>query len=152
MLGIRFFEPDKEMIDWLRSYIGDRIPVDVGCGQGELLLEIGKGGLGIEPFFDGDTMKLIQKGIHILPERVQETKRFINGLAKKGIMIFARPCHSSFVEDGIDLAPKGMEVLYITKPENIDNYCDLGKYDDLKVLLNHKGAGKENEIVYSIKK
>ena len=149
-LGIRFFEPDQQMIEWLRGYLGNRIPLDVGCGQGDLLMELNKGGLGIDPFFDGARSEFAMKHIHILPMTVQECGKFITGLGKKAVMIIARPCHSNFIEDAIDMAPKGMEILYITKPENIIDYCDLGKYDDQKVLVQHEGQGAENEVVYSI--
>lgn len=149
-ITIRFFEPDIEMLMWLRNYIGKRIPIDIGCGGGDLLEELNIGGVGIDPFFTGDTFNLIEKGIHILPKRVQESREFIVALAKKGIFIFSRPCHSNFVEETIDMLPKGTECIYITKPENIELYCDLGRYDSKKKLLKHKGTSPDNEVVYSI--
>lgn len=152
MLGIRFFEPDEEMLQWLRDYIGDRLVIDVGCGDGEILEELGLKGLGVDPYFNGNSINLLQKGIHVLPYRVQDCKKFIQGIGDKGIMLFCRPCHSNFVEDAISLAPEGMESLYITVPENITKYNDLGKYHNLKKLLHHKGSSNDNEVVYSIKK
>lgn len=157
MKGLRFFEPNAEMIQWLREYIGKRVPIDVGCGQGDLLIELKKGGVGIDPFIAIDLnerMDMLQRHrIHIMDVRVEELcGNFINGLGKKAVMIFARPCHSDFVKNGIDLAPKGMEVLYITKPSNVLEYNDLGSYDKSKKLLKHLGRGNENEVVYSIMK
>jgi hypothetical protein len=151
---MRFFEPNAKMITWLKEYIGQRTPIDVGCGAGDLLLELhnGRGGLGIDPFFSGDRMLLMQKGIHILERRIEECEKFVQGLGARGIMIFARPCHSDFVERGIELAPPGMEVIYITKKSNIVKYCDLGEYEGKAVLLEHAGSGKAKEVVYSIKK
>ena|SRR5579859_5173096 len=152
--GLRFFEPDDKMIAWLRNYIGKRIPVDVGCGYGDLLLELNMGGIGIEPFAEIDlTKKLdmnLDNNIQIITLQVQQCGAILKGLQGKAIMIFARPCHSSFVEEGIALAPTGMEILYITKPSNIEDYCDLGQFDGQKKLIKHEGKGEEDEVVYSI--
>lgn len=147
----RFFQPDKKLITWLRKYIGNRLPIDVGCGNGDFLVELNKGGIGIDPFFNGETFTLLEDHrIHIMPTHVQTQRLLLVGLNSKAIMIFARPCHSVFVEEGIDLAPVGMEILYITKPDNVEKYQDLGKYHDQKTLLKHEGAGKDKEVIYSI--
>lgn len=151
MDSIRFFEPNKKMVQWLKAYIGNRLPVDVGCGDGYLLTLLGKG-VGIDPNFNGDRRKLLQRSVHILEQPIELSRDFLKPFGAKGIMIFARPCHSDFVENGIRIAPEGMEILYITKPENIAYYNDLGAYDNLKVLLKHEGKAKENEIVFSIRK
>lgn len=140
------------MVEWLRAYIGKRLPVDVGCGDGHLLQLLNKGGVGIDPNFKGDRRFLLDRSIHILEQPVQLVGSFLRPFGAKGIMIFARPCHSDFVEEGIDIAPAGMEILYITKPENVDYYNDLGVYHDSKVLLQHEGKAKEKEIVFSIRK
>lgn len=149
-LNLRFFEPNKRMIKWLQTYIGDRTPIDVGCGGCDLLVELGKGGIGIDPLSRVDGIELMNSNIQFIPMPVQYCGSIIRGLHPKAIVIIARPCHSSFIEDTIDLVPNGMEVLYITKPENIYLYSDLGEYDSLKKLINHKGKGSENEVVYSI--
>jgi hypothetical protein len=154
MMGLRFFEPDKKMIEWLRSYIGNRLPVDVGCGDCELLIELGKKGVGIDPLTTIDRLEsLMQHGIHVMPMQVELCGSFLKGLGNgRAIMIIARPCHSPFVENAIALAPEGMEILYITKPSNLVEHLDLGRFDKLKKLVKHKGKGKENEVVYSIMK
>lgn len=156
MRGLRFFEPDTKMIQWFRDYIGERVPIDVGCGEGDLLIELKKGGVGIDPLSDvclDKRMELLMRHkIHFLEQRIEDSGSLIGGLGNRAIMIFARPCHSDFVVKGINLAPNGMEVLYITKPENIEEYNDLGRYDSMKRLIKHKGRGNDNEVVYSIMK
>jgi hypothetical protein len=154
MMGIRFFEPDKKMLEWLREYIGSRLPIDVGCGDCELLIELGKKGVCIDPLTTIDRLESLMKhGIHVMPMRIEMCKQFLAGLGNgRAIMIIARPCHSEFVENAIDLAPAGMEILYITKPSNITEYIDLGRFDKMKKLVKHKGKGRDKEVVYSITK
>lgn len=154
MMGIRFFQPDKKMLEWLREYIGSRLPIDVGCGDCELLIELGKKGVGIDPLTTIDRLEALMKhGIHLMPMQVELCETFLKGLGNgRAIMIIARPCHSPFVENAIDLAPKGMEILYITKPSNLTDYIDLGRFDDMKRLVKHQGKGKDKEVVYSIMK
>ena len=67
-----------------------------------------------------------------------------------GLYIFARPCHSNFVEVSLDNLPKGIEALYITVPENLEKYDDLGKYKDKAKQIFLKGNSVDNEVIYSI--
>lgn len=57
MLGHIFFDPDKEMIQWLiDDIIKDRMVFDIGCGSGEVLFRLSEAGhtklIGVDPFTD----------------------------------------------------------------------------------------------------
>jgi len=155
-----FFKPDMKMVKWLKEYANGRVIIDVGSGQGHLLRLLKVHGaqvLGLEPEFDYNaymTKKITcGEGFNpneILPWSVQEAKGLISGMGNKAMLVFARPCHSDFVEAGIENMPIGMEALYITKPENIIKYKDLGRFDSIKKKLEHEGSGEENEVIYSI--
>lgn len=158
-----FFKPDIKFVKWLIEYADGRMIIDVGAGQGHLVRMIKKFGgqaVGLEPNFD--QARYIERGRsrwgndfdvnEMLPWTVQRAQGFINGFREKAILVFARPCHSNFVFTGIRNMPEQMEALYITKPENLEKYDDLGSYKEQAILLKHDGESEDNEIVYSIKK
>src|SRR5690606_24870883 len=100
--------------NWFKSYVGDRLVKDVGCGSGFLLSMmdmIDIKCMGIEPFMDtldwmDWNMERMDKGkrqIHILCSSVEDNAKLIKGLGDKAVMLFARPCHSNFVENGLKL-------------------------------------------------
>ena len=157
-----FFKPDLEFVEWLVNYAGDRLIIDVGCGQGHLLnmIKICKGRvMGLEPNFNYESYveyNMMRNNPsfnpnEVLPYTIERAENLINSLgAEKAMLVFARPCHSNFVENGIENMPVGMEALYITLPENIDLYHDLGRFDSIKKKINHHGTSEEKEVVYSI--
>lgn len=157
-----FFQPDFEFVHWLTDYADGRMIMDVGCGQGHLLNMLDRTGakkIGIEPFFDLATCLKAQsfsgrlmEPNRILPWTVERAENLIQGSKENILLVFARPCHSHFVEKGLDIMIEGQEALYITLPENLNLYDDLGKYRSQAVLLEHKGSSKDGEVVYSIKK
>lgn len=149
---IRFFEPDIILLHSLRKYIGKRMVLDIGCGGGDLLKELQLRGVGVDPHFSGNTMELLQQGIHIFPEPVQECERFLQKIFDRSIVIFARPCHSNFVEQTLDMMPSGVEALYITVPENLEAYDDLGKWKPHFKQIHFEGKSKDNEVFYSMTK
>ena len=154
-MGIRFFIPDMEFKQWLKDYAGDRIIIDVGAGTGEFALEmreIGAKIMCIEPYNEVDSYNFISKGIQWWPHRVEESQTIIKAIKDKGLFLFARPCHSDFVENCITYMDDKAEALYITIPKNLVRYQDLGIWNNYKTLLTHKGTSEENEVVYSIKK
>lgn len=158
-----FFKPSRQMVKWLINYADGRQIIEVGAGQGHLLRMINQNGgnaIGLEPNFN--QKRFIQSGYErygssfnqneMLPYTVEKAKNLINGFGNKALLVFARPCHSNFVETGIYNMPNEMEALYITKPENLKLYNDLGEFRDCATLLEHDGVSEDNEVVYSIKK
>lgn len=162
MMGSVFFKPNTEMVDWIVEYADGRMIIDVGAGTGHLAKMLNaKGGkvIIIEPTQDYLLWMQIQQlssgpKIHLLPGGIEDKSKMVGDICKdnKAMLLFARPCHSDFVINGIDLLPKGAEALYITVPENLELYDDLGKYQDEAVLLGHEGTSADNEVVYSIRK
>lgn len=163
-LGVSvFFKPDFTFVKWLAEYAEDRMIIDVGSGQGHLLRMLKRVGakvMGLEPDFDyvgfmNSQIHRTRGGINpneVLPWTVQRASKLIQGMGDKVLLVFARPCHSTFVEEGIDNLLPGQEALYITIPENLDRYNDLGKYEEEAVLLDHQGTSEDEEVVYSVTK
>lgn len=91
--------------------------------------------------------------VQILPYPVENSmvKDIIEKLGDNILMVIARPCHNDFVENALALKKEGAEALYITVPENLSLYNDLGKFKRRATKINHRGSSKENEIVLSIK-
>jgi SAM-dependent methyltransferase len=159
-----FFRPDINFVKWLIAHANGRMIMDIGCGQGHLVNMIKRFGgraMGIEPNIDhaewvkwrlqhdGDNIDVNE----VMSYRIEDsfTRRLIESLGKdQVILVFARPCHSDFVEVGIRNMPIGMEALYITLPENIHEYNDLGRFKKEAVELTHDGSSEEDEVVYSI--
>lgn len=159
--GSLFFKPDIFFTDWLVKYAGDRIIMDVGAGQGHLVRMIKKSGgraIGLEPNFNRAKYVEFCMATGKLPNNdmiaksVQEAKSMIQGGRDKILLVFARPCHSDFVEVGLDIMDDATEALYITIPENLDKYRDLGKYHDIAEKIEFEGSSEDDEVVLSIKK
>jgi hypothetical protein len=161
--ALEFFQPDRDFIQWIKNYAGNRMIIDVGCGGGRLLQRLidfaGAKAYGIDPFFDTeslvyfnwDRMLANKNMIHVFKNRIEEMGSLFQGQGNNVLLLFARPCHSRFVETTIKMKDKETEVLYITIPDNLTRYNDLGKYSKKKVLLQHEGRSVENEEVYSIR-
>jgi hypothetical protein len=163
-----FFRPDLKLCEWLKDHANGRLIMDVGCGQGHLvnmLKRVGARAMGIEPNLNKrEWLKWRMMSTHpddyfdvneVLSYRIEDTfiKKLIENLGKDQVMlVFARPCHSEFVSNGIRNMPDGMEALYITVPENLTKYNDLGRFKKNAVLLKHEGISEDNEVIYSIKR
>jgi hypothetical protein len=162
LAGTVFFQPNNKMIDWLIEYADGRLIIDVGAGTLHLCKMIKNRGynklFAIEPHFD--YMKYSQMcllndedRIHVDVHYIEESYMFKSLTLQenmKPLVVFARPCHGEYVYNALNMMPKGTEALYITLPENIDYYEDLGHYKDQSMLLNHEGKSKDGEVVYSI--
>jgi hypothetical protein len=163
-LSMMFFRPDQEFLKWIVEYANGRIIIDIGCGNGymtERMADLGGKIIGVDPHFNlEDSVEMNrrritngQQPVHFLPKRIQDCSDIITGLGKeKGILLFARPCHhTGFVEAALNMRPKGMEALYITIPDNMEKYDDLGKYKKKVKVLEHRGRSADHEVVYLIK-
>lgn len=116
-----FFAPEDSFLRWIKTYAGNRLVVDVGCGNGVLvrrLKEVGVKVLGIDPLFEysQENVDLVSC---IMTMEAQNTS-FVSSPKLPSLFIFCRPCHSGFVEEVISLIPPGFEILYISKPENVE--------------------------------
>ena len=154
MLGIRFFQPDDELLESIVKYANGRVIFDVGFGSGDLMIELKNKGArvsGIEMFVEDEvSFNLTMNGIAYMPGKVQNYPGLIRNLKDKGLLLFARPCHSRFVEDCLDYKHSDTEALYITVPENLELYDDLGKYKKFAKQISLEGTSLDNEIIMSI--
>ncbi len=158
-----FFKPDLKFANWLKQYANGRMIIDVGSGQGHLvnmLKRTGAKAIGLEPEFDQEEFfkwRLQRNNIEdidineILPWTVERAENLINDLGKdKCILIFARPDDYSYVVNGLQAMPKGMEALYIDTEEMFGFNDYLKYFKEKAVLKEHIGVSEDNEKVYSI--
>lgn len=156
-----FFRPNHEMIKWIKEYANGRLVIDVGCGSGRLVESLHWEGckvMGIEPFGDVSNFSEISmsaikhnKGmVHFLPKKIEECGKFFQGMGDKIILLFARPCHSDFVSNTLDMKDSNTEALYITVPKNLEKYDDLGIHKERATKVNPKGFSADMEVFYSI--
>ncbi len=158
-----FFKPNTEMVKWIGEYANGRIIIDAGCGEKFLLSQqLWKAGypklVAIDPVVDhNELMKLrmlrdAMCPIHIMARPIEEMSNLYDGSMtyQKVLLVFARPCHSDFVENALDLKGPDVEALYITVPENWEKYDDLGKWRHKAKLVEHKGSSADKEVIYSI--
>jgi hypothetical protein len=162
LLTPQFFKPDQKFIDWLVGYANGRMIIDVGSGPGIVtasLLDSGARICGLEPFADlrkvaDKNMERMINGkevLHILNRRIEQMPELFVGRGDRVLLLFARPCHSYFVSNALDMKDADTEALYITIPENLTRYNDLGDFHNEAILLNHEGESEDNEVVYSIR-
>lgn len=152
-----FFNPTRDLVKSIAEYAGNRIIIDVGCGRDGYLLtklkEFTNRLVGIDPYFNPNLVSsfLMNYGIHIFTDKVQEYPYLITEGKDKILLLFCRPCHSTFVVDTLDIKHNDTEALYITLPENLEKYNDLGKYKHKAVEIKLNGTSKDNEVILSIK-
>jgi len=156
-MGLKFFEPDVDFLKWIKDYAKGRLIVDCGAGEGHITRELFKLGAKVVAFEpNGDYMKFQEENIKQRLGMIQYimadcTTSKITSMPNL-LLLFARPCHSNFVEQTIKHMHPSSEVMYITKPDNWEDYDDLGVYRDNAVEIKHKGSSKEGEKVWSVKK
>ena len=153
---IKFFEPDQNFLNWIKQYANDRLIIDVGCGSGHITKALRKLGckvMGIDPFLISKDMTeaKFNDDVHLLPWRIEDHPNFFVGRGNQVLLLFARPCHSDFVSNALEMKDADTEALYITVPENIMRYNDLGRFQSKAIQLDHEGTSRESEVVYSVK-
>ncbi|HEY4065158.1 MAG TPA: hypothetical protein VGM30_24810 [Puia sp.] len=156
--GILFFRPNKAFVSWLKDYAGNRTICEVGSGTGHLLKmlqDVQQRCWGIEPTWDSTSeikaaLSQNREVLQVIPRPAEQTDVLTQITKDNTLVIFARPSHSLFVERTIDMLQKGVEVLYITLPENLYDYIDLGKYQSRGKKIKHNGTSQENEVVISL--
>ncbi|MEN6549991.1 MAG: hypothetical protein ABFE07_28440 [Armatimonadia bacterium] len=136
-----FFDPRPQFVDWLVGYARGRIVIDAGAGVGRLgamLLERGARCLSLD---------LEERDEPESPVIMKDATTF--EYSRGTLVVLARPCHGNWIYDTIVRTHEcGAEVLYVGKPENVEN--DL-EYPGLERRLVGADAGREGEVVYSMK-
>lgn len=161
-----FFKPNTEFVKWLIEYANGRTIIDAGCGEKFILSQqiLAAGGtkvVAIDPqlnYQEYEFMRIknkipLEASFHPLVGAMEDYEVFYSSKAASGkiLLVFARPCHSNWVENTLSKKAEGVEALYITKPENLEKYNDLGRWKSRAMLVEHKGSSAEKEVVYSIK-
>ena len=150
-----FFKPDDQLLKSIVEYANGRLIVEIGCGDCDVIIKLKEFGarvFGFEPFLlEENRLKVAKANINVFEEFAQSYSGILKKLGKNGLLLFARPCHSEFVEECIDITTNETESLYITIPENLILYDDLGKYEKIARKIQLKGSSEDNEIIMSIK-
>lgn len=151
---MRFFEPDEELLKSLVEYANGRIILDIGCGTGKLAVELKELGAKVmcfEPFLSDEARELLTNhNIMAIEDYAQRWPKLLNDIGNKGLLLFARPCHYNFVVECLDLKSKDTEALYITVPENLELYNDLGNYEQTAKRVTLEGSSNDKEVILSI--
>jgi hypothetical protein len=155
--SMKFFEPDVAFLKWIKEYANGRLVIDCGAGMGHVTRELFKLGTKVVAFEPNGDYTAFQE--ENMKQRIGMIQYIIADCSTSKItsmpnllLLFCRPCHSDFVERTIAHMHPSSEALYITKPNNWEDYDDLGHFRDNAVLIKHKGKSKEGEKVWSIKK
>ncbi len=144
-----FFSPTPAMLKYIVQRAGKRPVFDIGSGEGHLLRLLIKHkckALGIEPMWS--VLDAFDPRLPVLP---MEGQRATVLQPHAGLCIFARPCHSGFVEEVIKVIHPDSEILYISKPINVEE--DLPTYSKAKQV--HKiprFTGKSGEYIYEVRR
>ena len=133
-----FFKPNTQLVKWLIKYAGDRLIIDAGSGaKFYLSQQLIKNGatkvVAIDTEIDtNEYMKMrmlneidVNITFHVILGDMERWKDLYTSSNKDILMIFARPCHSDWVENVLDIKSETVECLYITLPENLERYDDL---------------------------
>lgn len=141
---IKFFEPTKKFLCWMKRRYSTSLIYDVGAGLGHVakaLRENGLKALAIDLNYrdSGDAAQvLIADG---------ESYRY----EPDSVVMVCRPCHGCFTEQVIEQSSRcdTSAFLYVGLEKNVEG--DLGVYlSQLKLVLS--GAGEDGEGVWLAKK
>lgn len=125
-----FFEPTPQFITWLVKHADKRVIYDCGSGEAhllKLLIASRQRVIGIEPYWD--IKEAYDPQLPVIPMCVQETSMLRK---HTGLIVIARPDHSGWVEWIVENAHPESEILYISKPSNLEVDLPNSKYLQLK--------------------
>ena len=156
-----FFNPDEEMINWIGEYANNRLIVDIGAGNFEVLKKLKRAGyhksMGLEPYVNytkvhREFIEEFSSVCHIIPHGIHEEQgqHLLSQLPSETVLfIMCRPCHHPYLIDAaFDFAKKiGVEILYI----GIEKNFEMDLYQREHEILEHKGTSEANEKVIKMK-
>jgi len=119
-----FFNPTDEFVDKLAEVIGDRMVIEIGSGNGDLLkalLDRGISAIGIDPFADTTSLGPEIRS-SILPFDLDQTMGLVDQWKGKKEIVFltARPCHSGFPQEYLSMFGNRHEMIYIGYTKNLE--------------------------------
>lgn len=148
---LNFFHPTPEFVARMASRCAGRIVVDAGCGYGNTtaaLLDAGVGAIGIDLQEDKVTA-----GLAAYPELIG--KLLVGDVVGHPLLsmdhpttvLFARPCHSTWVLDAVQGLKPGCEIIYVSKPGNeegdLRGLCYKRMFTDITI-------GGDGEVAWEV--
>jgi hypothetical protein len=124
-IPMTFFNPTDEFVDKLVQVIDGRMVIEIGCGEGDLLQALMKRNvkcIGIDPFVDISKMESELRA-KILRFDQQTAFKMLFDLEKadtKMVFIVARPCHSMFAQEYLNMFGDNSEFIYIGFAKNLE--------------------------------
>jgi len=136
---LKFFEPTKRFLKWMKETYGDRLIYDVGAGCGHVAKALSEFG-----------MKVVAIDINRRDGGEEFLVELSNAEAynykEESVVMICRPCHGEFAEEVIFRAAEchARFIMYVGLKKNFKN--DLGPhFSSFKPVL--KNAGLEGETV-----
>lgn len=153
---MRFFTPNVDFFKWVSELLSEdrnRAIVDVGCGEGELVLDLmdrGVSVVGIEQ--NQDKVSEAYRSFANRPEGKAfphilcgDVFDLFKVLPKKSIFLFCRPCHSDWIQKFAKIA-SGARCFYVGLDKNVND--DLHTLDRRKIASN---VGEANESIWEFR-
>ncbi len=144
---MRFFKPTELFWQWLVRFGPETIIIDLGCGDGDLVREMGQRGLcamGIDPRFSLFNEDIPNDLIdRILPFDAETAK---GALAAADVILCCRPCHNGFPGEAVEWKSPESDFYYIGFEKNLA--IDIGR--NHKIVFLMKDAGEDGEWLFHI--
>jgi uncharacterized UPF0146 family protein len=141
---LKFFEPTKKFLRWMKRGYSTSLIYDVGAGVGHVATALRKDGLKVLAI---DLNYRESEGPRQITIADGESYRY----ERDSVVMVCRPCHGQFTEQVIEQASRcgAATFLYAGLKKNVEN--DLGVYlDQFKLALS--GAGRDGEGVWVAQK
>ena len=140
-----FFEPTPEFLTWFTNYANRPFVIECGAGQCEFAKKLISNGirlLAVEPYPSDELARECYNFLY--PTTIHEC-----GIIKStpALVFAARPNHSGWFQDLIDMVHPDSELLYIGLEKNL--VIDVEHGDPVQI---YTGAGQDGENVWSIKR
>lgn len=144
---VRFFESTPEFRQWLKNYVGDRMLIEIGCGDCSFIREMHAEGfkkmIGIDPRYYLFDEKIPMDLANCVVAQDAEESNFVT--LPNAVIIVCRPCHSGFPDRVCDRIHETSKFLYVGLDHNLD--CDL----DRPVEMVFNNCGFENENCWEVR-
>lgn len=136
---LKFFEPTRKFLKWIKKTYSDRLIYDVGAGCGHVAKALSE--LGIQVLAIDINRR---EGGEEFPIHLENAEAY--HYKEESVVMICRPCHGEFSEQVIFQAARchARFIMYVGLEKNFRN--DLGPhFSSFKLAL--KGAGLEGESV-----
>lgn len=127
---MKFIEFEESFVAWLKDYAGDRFVLDVGCGEGHLteallLAGVTTYGVDIQEVVPEERRERMLEfpsaflvGAHIGDITSNAWRKILEQGRGRSVVMFARPCHGSFIET---VGKWCGQILYVGRPSYVED-------------------------------